>query len=95
MGLGLQCFDASGTLTFNATDYLARFVGTITLDGTNGSQTVSGLTALGTPIYIFASNGDGLFYNPVLSNSGDTIIWTYPDGGAGTNSTGTIFYGVK
>jgi hypothetical protein len=100
MGLGIECYDASGNLTFSADDYLGRVLGTINVVGANnnGSFTDANLLS-GTPWALFFSDGSGAgSVTCVVSVSGNLINWTF--GGlnannSGFNPSGFILYGIK
>ena len=99
MTSGFQCFNSSGGLQFQLTDYLARILGKIQVVGANGngSFTDPNLTT-GTPWALFFSDGTGSILVPcAVTVSGSVIYWTY--GGqyanTGINPSGFILYGVN
>ena len=99
MSAGLQCFNASGVLSFQATDYLARIVGVISITGANGNgtKTDSNLSG-GTPFAMFFSNGTGSVFVPcIVTISGQTVNWNFGGQYAnqGNNPSGFIIYGIK
>lgn len=97
MTAGLQCFDGSGRLTFSATDYLGRVIGTLNINSVNGSYTDPRLAA-GTPWAMFFSDGSGEIYVPcIVVVTGQTITWTFGSQYANqsTNPSGYIIYGIK
>ena len=99
MSAGLQCFNASGVLSFQATDYLARIVGVISITGANGNGSfVDAALSGGTPFALFFSNGSGSIYVPcIVTVSGQTIYWSFGGQYAnqGNNPSGFIIYGIK
>jgi hypothetical protein len=97
MGIGLQCFDANGALTFSDTDHLARFIGSVAISNTDGSITVPGFGALGAAFVFFLSNGESAYGIgcPSITTSGDVISWSYGSAPSSMRSTGIIFYGVN
>jgi hypothetical protein len=98
MGIGLQCFDANGALTFDAGDHLARFVGSVAISASaDGSINVPGLAALGTVFVFFLSNGESVYGIgcPSVTVAGDVISWSYNNLPITMHSSGIIFYGVN
>lgn len=105
MPAGLQCFDASETLTVDMTDRITRNFDEITLDGNDGSVTNAKLL-LGDPFYCIkpltalAGSGGLLSPNaiivPDINFVGDTVFWTYPAYATawGTKMNGILLYGV-
>lgn len=99
MAIGIECYDAAGNLTFAATDYLGRVLGTINVVGANGNGSYTDANLLaGTPWALFFSDGSGWNYVPcVVTVSGQTINWNFGGQYAnqGNNPSGFILYGIK
>lgn len=99
MTAGIECFDAQGNLTFAATDYLGRVLGTIPINGASGNGSFTDPDLLsGTPWAMFFSDGSGAFYVPcVVTISGQILNWNFGSQYAnqGNNPSGFILYGVK
>lgn len=98
MTAGLQCFEPNGRLTFSATDYLGRVIGTVAVNGGGNGSVVDPRLAAGTPWAMFFSDGSGEIYVPcIVSVSGQTITWTFGSQYAnqGINPGGYIVYGIK
>ena len=100
MAAGIECYDAAGNLTFAATDYLGRVLGTINIVGANGNGSLTDANLLaGMPWAIFFSDGSGSVAVPcIVTCSGQTITWTFGGSYANTGSNnpgGFILYGIK
>lgn len=100
MAAGIECYDGAGNLTFAATDYLARVLGTINVSGANGNGTYTDANLLsGTPWALFFSDGSGAgSVTCVVGITGSVINWTFGGSYAnqsGFNPSGFILYGVK
>jgi hypothetical protein len=100
MGMGFECYDASGRLMFSASDRLGRVLGVINLVAGNasGSLTDSNLLS-GDPYAVFFRDGSGSRFVPcAVTVSGQTVSWTYegPYANQSTNNPGGfIVYGVR
>lgn len=102
MPAGVQCFNAAGVLSFEATDYLGRLLGRVEITGAAGPGSVShaGLTT-GAPFGIFfvqsAMTGVSNFKTVAINIAGNTLSWSFIDTGTtgGTAPDGFIIYGVK
>lgn len=99
MPTGIECYDAARNVTFSATDYLGRVLGTINVTGSagNGSYPDPALLS-GTGWALFFSDGTGVSYVPcVVTVSGQIINWTFGGNYAnqGLNPSGYIVYGIK
>lgn len=99
MGIGFECYDAAGRLTFSASDRLGRVLGIVNVSGAagNGSFTDANLVN-GEPYAIFFRDGSGSLVVPcIVSIAGQTIFWNYggPYASAANNPGGFILYGVR
>ena len=77
MSYGLQMWNASGQNTFTVTDSLTKSLTSFTVSS-NGSATYSELS--GRTLYFFVyrlSTDPALFQIPVITQSGNTVYWTY------------------
>ena len=92
MSEGVEIRDAGNTVILTLSDRITRILGSVAMTGgTNSSVTNAGLTT-GAP-YWWASRdaGGGFFWDPSITVSGDTISWTWPNGGSGAY---TLVYAV-
>lgn len=100
MPAGLTIWDASGNIVLDASHRVMRFIGSVTLDGTNGSRSdpdmvAGGFVSFQPDRYIGYLSGGTI--HPQFSFSNGTLSWTY----ASKNSTqydeyvtGILFYGA-
>src|SRR5690348_5367719 len=99
MAAGLQIFDASGNIVLDATHRVMRFIGSVTLDGTNGSKSDPDMVAGGFVSFQpdrYIGYGSGGTIHPQFQFNNGTLSWSY----ASKNSaqfdeyvTGIAFYG--
>lgn len=100
MGIGFECYDASGRLTFGASDRLGRVLGIISIaqGSASGSLTDANL-ANGDPFAIFFRDGSGArTVSVTAAASGQTVSWTFggPYANQGSNNPGGfIVYGIR
>ena len=89
---GVEIKNASAVTTLTLTDRITRLIGSVAMTGgTAGSVTNAGI-ATGSPFYWASRDaGGGFFWDPSITHSGDTISWTWPNGGSGAY---TLVYGV-
>lgn len=76
-------YNADGSLQFDSSSRLLRTVAVINTQGANGSQTITGLTGVGTPTVVVTGllNPTGADA-PNITISGNTISWTFNGSGA-------------
>jgi hypothetical protein len=72
---GFQLFNADGSLQFDSSNRLGRFVDSFTTTAVNGSRVVAGMQAAGAPIAMIVSQLNGS--EPVITFSGDTVYWAF------------------
>lgn len=89
MAADIEIYDPMGRLTFRATDYLARVLGTAYTNGVDGSYTTpypihGTLWATALP----PDQSTGLA--PTVTTSGNTVFWSY---GAGARQPVFITFG--
>lgn len=101
MPAGYQQWDASGNLILDTSTIVGRFFGKINIGGAGSAKTGSVTNAKfsqGTPFYV-AVNTLGVDvegYGVVITFSGNTMTWTYPQAGntGPERPNATIVYGV-
>lgn len=100
MGVGLEVYNASGQRRFNSGDYLVRFLGSVVTGTSVGSVTDPNLSTAGSsPFFIYypgniGSKSGGT--SAIVTISGNTISWSWNDGGNVNNrSDGVIFWGLR
>lgn len=101
MAAGLQLWDASGNLVLDTSHRVARIIGVIQLNGSNGSLPIDsrlltgGFVSFQGDSYMGYSSG-GLI-KPQFSLSGGILSWSYAAKNSGTfdtYQTGYCFYGA-
>lgn len=93
----MECYNTAGQKTFEASDFLARALGIISISAAAGSGSATDAamgTSSGTGFAIFLST-DGNLFQPAVTVAGQTINWTYGGGDASTRSSGYIVYGIR
>lgn len=75
MGVGIEVYNADGSLQFDIGSRLFRVLSFQTVAGTSGSVTIPGATAQGTivPMGMVTASTDGVA--PAMSVSGNTVSW--------------------
>jgi hypothetical protein len=102
MTVGLEIYDASGTLVLNGTDRVLKLFGYATVNGANGSHTDGKLSTYvgspynGTAQWIWVGDQFGAEnWMPNIYISGSTLYWNYGSTPGGfVNAVGRIFYGT-
>lgn len=97
----LQCYDASGNLTFDAAWLPGRFLGIVNTGGHQGSITNAGFAngngfwiMSGCAVFVQTTTSSGGHYPLIVSLSGNTLTWKYNSpSGDDTNSPASILYG--
>lgn len=86
---GLEIYNASGVKFLSVTDSLTKYVGIITLsnNAANGSQVFAALAG-GRPFaeVLRTTTDPTMYLTPIVTFSGTTATWTFPNTGAGTAS---------
>ena len=90
-GFGLEVYDTSGNTIFSTSDRLARFLGSVTTNASNGNINIAEFSQ-GTPFGIFMPTATGDFFSPRIYFSGTTMFWEYV---GGPIINGIIYYGVR
>jgi hypothetical protein len=89
MAFGLQIWNSSAQNTLTVSDSLTKYVGIITLsnNAANGSQTFADLAG-GRPFaeVLRTTTDPTMYLTPIVTFSGTTATWTFPNTGAGTAS---------
>ena len=90
MPQGLQVFDAAGNVIVDTSTRLGRVLGSATI-GPSGSGSITNASfALGTPWCMIYNSSSFPTYEPVISFSGTSLLWSF----AYTSSSYTIVYGI-
>jgi hypothetical protein len=94
MPAGLQIFNADGSLQFDTTKRVMRFLTVVATGTSNGSATVSGLNQ-GTPIAVVGTGSESNNNSPNVTFSGDTVSWDWgsiPVGSRTNNNINVMVY---
>lgn len=85
MPSGIQVWDPNGNILVDASSSAVKILATITLTSTDGSVTNAGLQPVvdGKARFLFitvpTSSSGSLFDRPVISRSGTTVSWSWPN----------------
>jgi hypothetical protein len=75
MGVGLQVWNASGTLVFDTGDRMSRVLGSFVATAA-GSGSITLPTGVGSYWYIVFPSSGSSYYAPVITISGNTLSWS-------------------
>lgn len=92
MAVGIEIFDSTGALNFSATDRLTRVLGSVAINGTDGSTTSSQLVGNSTWWAFFPDSVTSNIYHPTVDISGSTVTWSY--GNASLRVSGILVFGI-
>ncbi len=96
MAAGLQIFSATGGITLDVADRIAKILGSVYINAGESGSISPGVLATNQLYAMFYSNGGG-YSDPIIVVSGGTISWACPDYSLAYGSkygSGTLVYGV-
>jgi hypothetical protein len=93
MGVGLQVWDAAGNLVVDTTTRVGKILGVTTLTGGVAGSVVDSRFGFGVGFWRVVPLTNYAVAMPTLSLSGDTLSWTWPNGGSGSQGY-SLVYGV-
>lgn len=93
MTAGIQLFDSSGSVLFDGTERLVRFMGWGSFGLVDGSVSDARFSD-GEMVVVLTPIDDETLTRPVFSYTSTSFSWTYDSTPAYQRADGTFFYGV-